>query len=65
MQRGAERANEIIILNGIIVYPLKIERSIRELDGIQDIAALPLRHSVHQDVPVSAVILEDGSALYK
>lgn len=57
------RADDMMIFNGINVYPLEIERSIRELAGIQDVAALPLRHPVHQDVPVVAVVLKDGSAL--
>lgn len=57
------RADDMMIFNGINVYPLEIERSMLELAGIRDVAALPLRHPVHQDVPVVAVVLEDGSAL--
>jgi acyl-coenzyme A synthetase/AMP-(fatty) acid ligase len=59
------RADDMMIFNGINVYPLEIERSMRELAGIQDVAALPLRHPVHQDVPVCAVVLDEGSALSK
>lgn len=57
------RADDMMIFNGINVYPLEIERRIRELSGIQDVVALPLRHPVHQDVPVCAVVLEDNSKL--
>ena len=57
------RADDMMIFNGINVYPLEIERSLRELAGIHDVAALPLRHPLHQDVPVVAVVLEEGSAL--
>jgi acyl-coenzyme A synthetase/AMP-(fatty) acid ligase len=59
------RADDMMIFNGINVYPLEIERSMRELPGIKDVAALPLRHPVHQDVPVCAVVLQEGSVLDK
>ena len=59
------RADDMMIFNGINVYPLEIERSMRELAGIKDVAALPLRHPVHQDVPVCAVVLQEGSVLDK
>lgn len=57
------RADDMMIFNGINVYPLDIELKMRELAGIQDVAAFPLRHPAHQDVPVCAVVLENGSAL--
>lgn len=57
------RADDMMIFNGINVYPLEIERCMRELAGIKDVAAFPLRHPAHQDVPVCAVVIEEGSAL--
>lgn len=57
------RADDMMIFNGINIYPAEIESFILRIPGIKDVAALPLRHLIHQDVPVCAVVLQDGFSL--
>lgn len=54
------RADEMMIFNGINIYPAEIERVMAEHPAIADVAAMPLEHPVHQQVPVCAVVLRDG-----
>lgn len=55
------RADHMMIMNGINIYPAEIERVLLSHPAVQDAAAIPVRHRVHQDLPVCAVVLGDGA----
>lgn len=57
------RADDMMIFNGINIYPAEIESCLLNMPGIQDAVALPVPHLVHQDVPVCAVVLQNGFSL--
>ncbi|WP_374340850.1 class I adenylate-forming enzyme family protein [Azonexus sp.] len=54
------RADQMMIMNGINIYPEEIERVALQHPAVADAAALPLRSPIHQDVPVCAVALHPG-----
>ena len=51
------RADEMMIMNGINIYPTEIEQCLVAHPEVSDAAVLAIRHPVHQDVPVCAVSL--------
>ena len=51
------RSDHMMIFNGINIYPAEIENTMAEHHGVRDVAVMPMKHSVHQDVPVCAVSL--------
>lgn len=57
------RVDNMMIVNGINIYPIEIEETIKELVGVIDVVAFPLKHHVHQDIPVCIVSLQKGSDL--
>jgi acyl-coenzyme A synthetase/AMP-(fatty) acid ligase len=61
--RWLGRADDMMIFNGINIYPSEIESTLRRLEDILDIVAVPMCHPIHQDVPVCAVVLTAGSNL--
>lgn len=63
LTRFLGRADDLMIFNGINIYPAEIEMCLRTLPGLRDVAAIPLSHPVHQDVPVCVVVLEEGAHL--
>lgn len=52
------RADHMMIMNGINIYPAEIERTILQHPAVRDAAAVPLRSALHQDLPVCAVTLQ-------
>jgi acyl-coenzyme A synthetase/AMP-(fatty) acid ligase len=54
------RADYMMIMNGVNIYPAEIEAVMTSHPAVWDAAAVPLRHSVHQDLPVCAVVIRDG-----
>ena len=50
-----------MIMNGINIYPAEIERVMTSHPEVLDAAAVPVRHMVHQDIPVCAVTLKPGA----
>jgi acyl-coenzyme A synthetase/AMP-(fatty) acid ligase len=52
------RADDMMIFDGVNIYPAEIESTLRSHPGIVDAAAFPLHSAVHQDVPVAAVVTE-------
>lgn len=54
------RSDQMMIVDGINVYPAEIERCLERHPAIDEIAAFPVPHHVHGDVPVCAVTLKPG-----
>lgn len=54
------RADQMMIFNGINIYPAEIEAVICSHPCVREAAAMPLKSPLHQDVPVCAVIVHDG-----
>lgn len=57
------RADQMMIMNGINIYPAEIENCLMNHPLVRDAAAMPVKHRVHQDVPVCAVSLVAGAAV--
>ncbi|MFA5631186.1 MAG: class I adenylate-forming enzyme family protein [Porticoccaceae bacterium] len=53
------RADHMMILNGVNIYPAEIESIICSHPAVRDAAAMPMRSTLHQDIPVCAVELFD------
>lgn len=53
------RADEMIILNGINIFPAELERVLEEHPDVRAAAATALRSAVHGDIPVAAVELQE------
>lgn len=56
------RADQMMIKNGINIYPAEIERVLAEHPAVREVVAFPLQHAVAQDLPVCAVVLHDNTA---
>ncbi len=54
------RADQMMILDGINIYPTEIEHVMARHPAVNEVAAFPLEHAVHQAVPVCLVSLKDG-----
>lgn len=54
------RADDMMILNSINIFPVEIERSAQGFPGLRDCAAFPMRSSVWGDVPMLAVVADPG-----
>lgn len=55
------RADHMMIMNGINIYPAEIEQVLNAHPDVRDAAAMPVHHPVHQDVPLCAVALNPGA----
>ncbi|MCL4745071.1 MAG: acyl--CoA ligase [Burkholderiaceae bacterium] len=55
------RADQMMILDGINIYPAEIEQAMLEHPSIADAAAVPMNSVAHQDIPVCAVALREGA----
>jgi len=55
------RADHMMIMNGINIYPAEIEQVITLHPAVRDVAAVSLRSAIHQDVPVCAVVIDSGA----
>ncbi|MBE0547379.1 MAG: acyl--CoA ligase [Rubrivivax sp.] len=55
------RADDMMIMNGINIYPAEIEQVICGHPAVRDAAAMPIKHKAHQDVPICAVALHPGA----
>lgn len=55
------RSDDMMILNGVNIFPLEIERALEAHPAVAHAAALPLASRVHGQIPVAAVELKaDG-----
>jgi cyanophycin synthetase len=57
------RSDGMMIMNGINIFPAEIEMVFKGISGVLDAAVLPLKHPIHQDLPVCFVVLADRSSL--
>lgn len=57
------RSDQMMIVNGINIYPVEIEQCLAAHPAVTDVAVISLRHTVHQDVPVCAVSLSAGATV--
>jgi acyl-coenzyme A synthetase/AMP-(fatty) acid ligase len=55
------REDDMMILNGINIFPGEIERVLERHPAVRIAAALPLKSPVHGQIPVAAVELVDGA----
>jgi acyl-coenzyme A synthetase/AMP-(fatty) acid ligase len=54
------RADDMMIMNGINIYPVEIERILERHPAVESAAAFPLASDVHGQIPVAAVELRAG-----
>lgn len=52
------RSDQMMILNGINIYPSLIENRLLEHSSVKDVACIPLKDSINQDIPICAVTLK-------
>lgn len=57
------RADHMMIMNGMNIYPAEIEQVFAAHPDVRDAAAVPFKHKVHQDVPICAVVPQAGAHL--
>ncbi len=55
------RADHMMIMNGMNIFPAEIEQVLTGHADVRDAAAVPVRHKVHQDIPICAVALHPGA----
>jgi len=55
------RSDDMMIMNGVNVFPLEIERVLESHPAVAAAAALPFASAVHGQIPVAAVELRPGS----
>jgi long-chain acyl-CoA synthetase len=54
------RHDDMIVLNGLNIFPAEIERVLERHPAVAEAAALPLASLVHGQIPVAAVVLRPG-----
>lgn len=55
------RKDDMMIFDGMNIYPAEIESVISTHPAVREVAAFPLRHKQFQDIPVAAVILNQAA----
>ena len=53
------RADDVMILNGINVFPSAIEDVLEGLPNIREAAAFPIKSRLHGDIPAAAIVLSE------
>lgn len=59
----AGRSDEMMILNGMNIFPQEIERVLELHPAVKTAGAVPLASAVHGQIPVAAVELEPGATV--
>lgn len=54
------RSDQMMIFRGINIYPAEIERVMAEHPAVKDVAILPMKQRVDNDIPVCGVKLQEG-----
>ena len=57
------RRDDMIVLNGLNIFPAEIERVLEGHPAVVEAAALPLPSMVHGQIPVAAVVLRAGEGV--
>lgn len=57
------RSDNMIIFNGINIYPIEIEQCLLSHADVADVVAMPARHAIHQDVPLAIVALHNNARI--
>lgn len=55
------RSDNMMIFNGINIFPIEIEQCLLSHPDVSDVLAMPTRHVIHQDVPIALVALKTNS----
>ena len=55
------RVDDLMILNGINIFPSAIEDTLESHADVQEAVAYPIRSAVHGDIPVAAVVIKPGA----
>ena len=57
------RFDQMMIFNGINIYPSEIERALLRHPNIDDSISFPINRTVHQDIPVAAISLKQNEII--
>jgi acyl-coenzyme A synthetase/AMP-(fatty) acid ligase len=57
------RFDQMMIFNGINIYPAEIERALLAHPKVDDAISFPIHHPIHQDIPVAAISLNQDETL--
>lgn len=52
------RADNLMVVNGVNIYPIEIEKALLTYAGVTDAVVFPVSHPVFQHIPFSLVVLE-------
>lgn len=55
------RTDHMMIMGGINIYPAEIEQVLTGHPAVRDAAAIPVKNTILQDIPVCAVVLSPGA----
>jgi acyl-coenzyme A synthetase/AMP-(fatty) acid ligase len=55
------RADDVMILNGINIFPSAIEDILESHPGVKEAVAYAVKSRVHGEIPVAAVVLNDAA----
>lgn len=55
------RSDDLMMIDGISIYPREIEHVLETHPGVKHAAAFPLRSAKHGQIPIAAVTLSDAS----
>lgn len=55
------RGDQLMIFNGINIYPAEIEQTLLTHPSVNDVAVMPIKHKVHQELPACIVSLVSGA----
>ncbi len=57
-----DRKKDLIIVNGMNVYPRVVEEAIYEHPAVAECAVVPAPHKLHGEIPRAVIVLREGSA---
>jgi long-chain acyl-CoA synthetase len=57
-----DRKKDLIIVNGMNVYPRIIEEVIQRFDGVREVAVVGEPDDLHGEIPVAWVVMQEGHA---
>lgn len=54
------RADDVMILDGINIFPSAIEDVLESIQGVQEAVAFPIKSRIHGEIPIAAVVLSNA-----